>query len=632
MSKGVLKRLNHSKKKQELALSQAEPAGFELDLENVSSGETISIPLYNHEAISVILGNHRGLDKTALELQEEEYVPGLRDFIDAPLSSLEGLLLKSPPYYESKSAIHLFNNQGKAIPYLRYLLIHGLTQKGHVMVDQTDFEKKLFFEEGMDFTSKEYHDMSNFLFNLSVPFCNQLGIEPVSENQIRNGHLQGKTIFPRKWYHYFKFYEGLHKDFAPFTEGYEITYPSSDGIPNIKIMDGSKAHSYIIYTHKRRNLRRRLRKAAKRIIQARKSGRPFEPKEIIEANYSGVDITPELRILFDHFDGLASQNIELRVKRKTPLTKEQIERKKSSFRKIPKRNIHVLVNEFPKYEGYKQFREFPLCCAYMAAQSVFSYATLNLFLDFFRNNSLADYWVGDLCGAVMYSDGVNNPYTKTLNHSIEKWAHMAGEKIPPFQEGRKQLLLKRIPEVREAVMLGKYDEEFKLPPGTFSGFYERLKRLGRALPTEYWEYASLSYKTTHMMTFDIMLKPKPGEEIKQALKRNMPQYQRQAQQQVERLEEKKKQYQSRLFSNSHIHKALLMEVIIDPHYVTHHIHPEAHKIPEVISNTRVMILTKMALTACNVPLELFKKQELESVFRELNMEGIMPIVPYNNFI
>lgn len=479
-----------------------EVAGYRCTYEIVETGQEISTVQNKNHLIYAKISDAVGWEKSLSEAKVGELFEGLLNFITAPLEELETILDESPTYYEAKSAVCIINSAGKAIPQVRYFLIKGLLERDELRskIDNSNLEKKLLKEDGFDFSKEEYNVMTDFLHSFLQGKCEAADISCVEKTSVRYRYLKGDGLFPEEW-DYFKFFCEINQEFEAFTKGFTRENDEKNGKTKIvtHIYPESKAFFYDVYVQKRRKLRRRLEQIQEKIIKAKKEHTEPDIYRILKRHYGRVDdITPELQLLFQHYDGKESQYITLRLKSKKALSMERFEVARIAELNATKKNVRIVENNAPKYPAYKQFQEFPLCCVNTLLSSIFRYSLLKYFSDEFDKRGLPHLWVAELEAVVLFDDGIVNKYTQYIKEKIERGRGYIDGVVKAIDgdTGRleKEFELFAVAEkARKAIAFGEFDPAFNLAHGKFIAFYNVLKRTINTLPDKYWEVMQLDY-------------------------------------------------------------------------------------------------------------------------------------------
>ena len=662
MGRGLINRHKRTKvpKDQEIV-------GYDLVFENPETREEVMIPLHKDHRVFASISQTRAWEKPVEELKVGEDVEGLLNFIDCPLEGLESVLDKSPTYYEAKTAVNIINSAGRAIPLTRYLLVKGLLELPGIAtsVDRTDIEAKLLKENKKDFSSQEYNIMARYLYNFLKQRCMQAGIGCVAFETVRDGYLGGTTLFPIEW-DYFKFFTEINPAFQPFANGFErevVEQPDGRKVTHIRPLKGSVCFFYDVYVQKRRKLRLRLYHVQQEIQATMKERKRFDPNKILERTYETADIVPELRLLFEHYDGVDSQQIRLRVKSKTSIKRPQFPVARRKYEHSKRSNLTVIENKVPSYAGFRKFQDFPLDCINGLLHDIFEYSVLKLFRNEFMSRKLPDCWIEDLTWLVLYQDGIQNPFTTGIVKGLEREKERAAQpgyryvqrSAPVIIKGRKvevhgefedqteehvrrvqarNQLYELAEKTRYAIKMGQFDSFFGLSHGDYLAFYECFKRTTSALPNKYWRFLFDLYPETHPVTSEPLNIPlKKGEDPLQVGIRAIKEIEQELGRRFREAQEELEKVRNRLFPQGYTAKFLPWKFFLDPYSACPSEQCETVDIVRCIEDPRTM------LGAIHNPnlrqkysFAFYIKDEVEEILTDLRISTIGKLIHPNNYI
>jgi hypothetical protein len=506
MSRGkALKRLTkgYNKKSRQTRKKNDPIVGYKRTYQIPETGHEITVVQKKHRTLSAILSDGVRFEKTAEEFNKGEFVAALLNFIQAPLEELESILDQSETYFDAKNAVCIINKANVAIPQVRYFLIQGLLKVNKVYkhITSPNLDKILLKEDELDFSKDEYIAMRDYLHHFLRQRCKAADMDCVSQYTVRYRYLSGDGLFPEEW-DYFQFFNELNPEFEVFTQGWSRKTEQRDNqtIITTTFKPESKAFYYDVYVQKRRKLRKRLEDINTQTKNIPPDDRPILIKRILKRPIQGAtDITPELQLLFENWDGKVSQQVAALLTYNKPLTQSQFEKERKRELDRGRKSIRIIEDKAPPSPLYIQFEEFPLCCVNTLLSGMFKYSLLKYFSDEFDKRGIPHNWVTELEAEILYNDGIVNPYTTNFHDQIERGRDYAEGSVFGAGAGLPRIMKKfELSELAEKakrdIAFGKFGTYpiFNLQHGDFITFYNAHKRVTNTLPDKYWELAKLS--------------------------------------------------------------------------------------------------------------------------------------------
>jgi len=450
--------------------------------------------------ITSVISDGVGWEKSVGEAQVGEFFAGLLNFIDAPLSELESVLDGTPGYYKAKTEVCIINSDNVAIPKTRFYLLKGLLGIDEIksQVDLSDLDEKIMME-GSDFSPFEYDLMTNYLHALLKRECDRTGLECVTPATVRYQYLKGDGLYPKEW-GFFNIFCAVNPEFREFTKGWTKEESVEDGqkVIKIRIEQGSNAFWYDTYVNKRRRLRGWLQQFKQECGTATDEERHSKIRRVFEREYSGShDVTPELQVLFQRWDGKDSQQVNVQLVEKTALTRVKFEIEKR--RELNKRRrVRIIENRSPSYPKYRRYQEMPLCCVNTLLTNMFRYSLLKYLSTEFNRRQLPHCWIREVADLVLYRDGIETQLTKEVMKRIKRCEPYVDKSYLDLGNGvpieKKFYELDAVAEsVRHYISVGEVGKRLGLSAGEFISFYNTLKRITLTLPRDYWELNKIGY-------------------------------------------------------------------------------------------------------------------------------------------
>ncbi len=483
---------------------QKEIVGFERVFVIPATGREVALVQHKDYEVYPVFGYGVNWPKTAGEMNIGEFVEALLNFIDAPLEELEPILDKSETYYAAKTAVCIINSAKVAVPQTRYYLIEGLLKEDDIWhkINQSNIDDKLLKERGRDFSSVEYGIMTNYLYGFLKNKCSVDSIPCVKPDTVRYQYLAGDGIFPEQW-DYFYYFQEINKKFEIFTQGWKKDMQKNGDHTKIiiNIEENSKAFYYDVFVNKRRKLRKRLKDISTESKKIPKEKRPKLIETIFQRPIEGTtDITPELQLLFDHWDGLESQYVTAQLKSSRPLTRPEYEAAVKRQLKSRRKSIRIVENKAPSHPSYQRFKEFPLCCVETILNGIFMYSLLKFYANEFDQRNLPHTWVKELAALILYHDDIKNKYNEHIHKQVQRGKdYTACATIPISGHTNRDVKRYELEEIatqaKNDIAFGRFESfpTFNLEPGQFIAFYNVLKRITNTLPPKFYELEHLNY-------------------------------------------------------------------------------------------------------------------------------------------